>query len=167
MVGVIYPTVFDFFSLPAAVLNCFPCNACKLQEKISFFRIHLTSLLFKLLLLLLFLLLHLLFSLSFFLLLKVLLRLLLLVALLFSHLVIFKYHYCTSFCSFVFLFCFVLLFFLLLIKQLFSHMKQLRLVNFVCLTVCLFCFRCFLNGNHSVKIHNLIAFLQFPKRLQF
>ena len=42
LVGVMYPTVFNFFFLPAVVLNCFLCSAC-----ISKTHINLTSFLFK------------------------------------------------------------------------------------------------------------------------
>ena len=66
------------------------------------------------------------------------------------------------------LFCFLLIFFLyLLIKQvLFSH-ETVKVSTLLWLFVCLFiCLLWFLSLNYRVKIHNLIAFLQFPKGWQ-
>ena len=67
--------------------------------------------------------------------------------------------------SFGFSFCFWL-------NNNFCYMKRSRLINhfllFACLFACLFVrLFCFLSWNFRVTIHNLIAFLQFPKFYSF
>lgn len=90
----------------------------------------------------------------------------------FSFLFWFVFCLCFYFCCFLSLFCFVsfcLCFFLFLflfyfwLSNYFSDMKRLSLVN-CCLFVYLICF---FSWNCWVKIHNLIAFLQFPKIYSF
>ena len=77
--------------------------------------------------------------------------------------------FCLCFVLFHFVFFFFLFLFLFYfwLSNYFSNMKRLSLVN-CCLFVCLFVYLiCFFSWNCWVKIHNLIAFLQFPKIYSF